>query len=224
VFAFGLVVSSEQQLERYALPGIRLAAGPDPVVLVRREQDCIFAAYNSLLEEALELDDLEGVVLLHQDLEIVDGEAIPKLRRAFADPSVGVVGVVGGVGVRAMGWWFSERSKGAYGWDWLLDPEREEIFDPASFWHAHLQRSGEVDAVDGMLMAISAPAARELRFDERLAPGFHGYDTDFCFEARRQGWRVRAEAIDVVHHNPADLPDREEFVRAHVAFAGKWGM
>ncbi len=224
MFAFGLVVSSEEQLSRWALPGVVLCAGPDPKLIVRREADCIFSAYNSILDEARELPDLEGVLLLHQDLEIVDPRALDTLRTAFADPEVAIVGVVGGIGVRAMGWWFSDRGVGAYGWDWLGDPDLEQFHDPSDFWHSHVERSADVDAVDGMLLCFSPTAVRELRFDERLVPGFHGYDTDICFEARKRGFRVRTERIDVVHHNPSDLPDREQFVRAHVAFAGKWGL
>jgi GT2 family glycosyltransferase len=224
VFAFGCVISSEEQLELWALPGIRLAAGDDAWVIERRGADSIYSAYNSILEEACGRDDLEGVVLIHQDLEIVDPDALSKLRRRFADPEVGVVGVVGGVGVHAMGWWYGEGSYGAYGWDWLIDADKEQYFDPAGFWTGHVERVHEVDALDGMFLALSPGAARTLRFDEELAPGFHGYDADICFEARRQGFKVFTDAIDVVHHNSADLPDREEFVRAHIAFGRKWDL
>ncbi len=224
MFAFGCVLSSEEQYETYARPGIERSAGPDPWVLLRRDQECIFTAYNSILDEACARDDLEGVILLHQDLTIADDRVLDTLRRAFAEPQVGIVGVVGGVGVHGMGWWFSEERYGAYGWDWLMDPAREEIFDPASFWLSNTARAADVDAVDGMFLALSASAARELRFDESLRPGFHGYDTDLCFEARKAGWRVRVEEIDVIHHNLSDLGDREHFVEAHVAFGAKWGL
>jgi GT2 family glycosyltransferase len=228
VFAFGCVLSSEEQYENYARPGIELAGGPDPWVILRRDQTCIFSAYNSILEEACARADaeegLEGVILLHQDLTIADDRVLDTLRRSFAAPDVGIVGVVGGTGVRGMGWWFSDERYGAYGWDWLLDPEREELFDPASFWSANTVREADVEAVDGMFMAFSPGAARSLRFDETLRPGFHGYDTDICFEARKAGWRVRVEEIDIVHHNLSDLEDREHFIDAHVAFGAKWGL
>jgi GT2 family glycosyltransferase len=227
MFAFGCVLSSEEQYEAYARPGIELAAQSepgDPWVLLRRDQDDIFSAYNSILDEACADDDLEGVILLHQDLTIADERALETLRRAFSEPRVGIVGVVGGIGVHGMGWWFSDQRFGAYGWDWLLDPAREDLFDPASFWLSHTERTADVEAVDGMFMVLSAPVARELRFDEALCPGFHAYDTDMCFEARKAGWRVRVEDIDVIHHNLSDLDDREHFVEAHIAFGTKWGL
>jgi len=224
MFAFGCVISDEEQYARYALPGIRLAAGEDPWLIERREQDCIFRAYNSILEEATANAELEGVILLHQDLEITDPHALDTLREAFADPQVAIAGVVGGVGVRGMGWWFSDDRYGAYGWDWLLDESREDRFDPGLFWLGNVEREADVEAVDGMFLALSPTAVRELRFDEQLHPGFHGYDTDICFEARKRGFRVQTRRIDVVHHNLSDLGDRREFINAHVAFGTKWGL
>ena len=65
----------------------------------------IFRSYNLLLDKAAELDDLEALVLVHQDAEIVSADFCEKVRGALSDPDVGVVGCVGAVGVRSIAWW-----------------------------------------------------------------------------------------------------------------------
>ncbi len=54
------------------MPGIRRAAEPDSEILDLRSAGTIFESYNALLDEAAALDDLEALVLVHQDAEIVD--------------------------------------------------------------------------------------------------------------------------------------------------------
>ena len=49
-------------------------------------------------------------------------------------------------------------------------------------------RTGEVDTVDGFLLALSPWAVRNLRFDESLGL-LHGYDFDFCLQVRRRDAR-----------------------------------
>ena len=74
---------------RYELP----AVGP------------ISRSYNALLDRAAERDDLEALVLLHQDAEIVDDGLCAKVRAALRDPDVGVVGCAGALDVRSIAWW-----------------------------------------------------------------------------------------------------------------------
>ena len=49
----------------------------------------IARSYNALLDRAAERDDLEALVLLHQDAEIVDADLCAKVRAALSDPEVG---------------------------------------------------------------------------------------------------------------------------------------
>ena len=53
----------------------------------------IARSYNALLDQAAERDDLEALVLLHQDAEIVDADLCAKVRAALRDPDVAVVGL-----------------------------------------------------------------------------------------------------------------------------------
>jgi GT2 family glycosyltransferase len=223
VIGFGCVIGDEGQYRRWALPGIETIAEEDTVIAVRRDQDCIFAAYNDILDELGAREDLEAVVLLHQDLEIADPGFMAKLRAALASGNVAIAGVIGGCGTGGKPWWQCERIVGSFGWDWLMDPAREAIFDPATFWVEYGMREGPVDVVDGCLIALSGWAARSLRFDEALAPGFHGYDIDICMQARSNGYGVRVADLHIVHHNDAALPDAVEFAEACVAVRRKWG-
>ena len=49
----------------------------------------IFRSYNALLDRAAALDDLEALVLVHQDTEIVSADLCATIRATLADPDVG---------------------------------------------------------------------------------------------------------------------------------------
>ena len=51
-------------------------------------------------------------------------------------------------------------------------------------------RTGEVDTVDGFVLALSPWAVRNVRFDESLGQ-LHGYDFDFCLQVRAAGTQGR---------------------------------
>jgi hypothetical protein len=82
--------------------------------------------------------------------------------------------------------------------------------------------TGEVDTIDGLVIAMSPWAVRELRFDESLGQ-FHGYDLDICLQARAAGKRVVTQDFKVVHHHSLDLiGDLDGWVAAHIKVAEKW--
>jgi hypothetical protein len=95
MIAFGTSITSPEAYRRYAEPGIRRAAEPNSEVYAFAASGSIFRSYNLLLDTAAARDDLEALVLVHQDAEIVDADFCDKVRRALRDPDVGVVGCVG---------------------------------------------------------------------------------------------------------------------------------
>jgi GT2 family glycosyltransferase len=224
MFVFGCVIGSDEKYAGWAKPSIEAVAEPDTAVIGLTGQTSIFEAYNDILVRAAKQADLEGVILVHDDVEIADPDLLEKLRRSFADPKVGIVGAIGGVGVNSVSWWECEKHYGSITWDWLMDDSRRHLFDESMFRLQFQETPAAVDVVDGLLLAISPRGARELRFDEDLGLGFHGYDADICFQARQQGLKVLAEDLDLVHHNDAALPDRAEWMEGHIAFARKWGF
>jgi hypothetical protein len=238
MIAFGCPITDSSLWVRYAKPGIDRAAEEDSLVIdipssgldnpdhTFREHGLagsIFRNFNVIIEKVADRDDLEALVLVHQDAEIVDEDFCERLRRALAYPDVAIVGCAGAVGVRSIAWWegsvtwaslehrYRERGGGSIkggAWDRETPPP-----------HAH---TGEVDTVDGLLIAMSPWAVRNLRFDESLGQ-FHGYDFDICLQARAAGKKVVTEDIRVIHHHSLDLiGDLGGWIEAHIKVAEKW--
>ena len=105
MIVFGCAITEPEIYERCALPGVRRVAPPGSEILAYQSTGSLLRNYNLVLDKASELDDVEAVVLLHQDAEIDDDGFAEKLRAALADPEVAVVGCVGAVGVRNLAWW-----------------------------------------------------------------------------------------------------------------------
>jgi hypothetical protein len=223
MIAFGTAITKPDEYRRYADPGIRLAAEPDSHVFALEAPGSIFRSYNVLLDKAAACDDLEALVLIHQDAEIVDTDFCGKLRRALRDPDVGVVGCVGAIGVRSIAWW-----EGSVTWASFVHRYGEpgEEF-PSLSWDPDAlppyARTGEVDTVDGFVMGLSPWVVRNIRFDEALGQQLHGYDFDFCLQVRDAGKKVITEDFRVVHNHSLELAnDPEGWVTAHMSVAEKW--
>ena len=223
MFLFGTAVTDLETYDRCAAPGIRLAAEPDSDVVAHQSAGSLFRNYNLLLDQAAAREGLEALVLVHQDAEIVDPDFCAKIRQALSDPEVAIVGCAGAVGVRGIAWWegavtwasFSHRYRELGGGEFpALSWKRDEL---PSF-----TRTGEVDSVDGFVMAVSPWAVENLRFDESLGK-LHGYDFDFCMQARAAGKKVVTADFRVVHHHSLELiSDAETWIEAHIRVAEKW--
>ena len=81
---------------------------------------------------------------------------------------------------------------------------------------------GEVDSIDGFVMALSPWAMQNLRFDESLGK-IHGYDFDACMQVRAAGKKVVTADLQVVHHHSLRLiEDVESWINAYMQVAEKW--
>jgi hypothetical protein len=223
MIAFGCPITEGPTYVRFAEPGIQRAKEPDSEMLAVQSSGSIFRTYNMLLDKAKELDDLEALVLLHQDTEIVDEDFCSKLREALRDPDAAIVGCVGAIGIRNISWW-----EGSVTWANFTHHYEEmgggEL--PGLTWYTDMVPSwaetGAVDGVDGFIMALSPWAVRELRFDESLGQ-LHGYDLDICLQARAAGKKVVTADFRAIHHHSLDLIiDQEAWVAAHMRIAEKW--
>jgi hypothetical protein len=233
MIAFACAVTDTEAYERFAAPGLELAAEPDSAILTHgsvgsiagNPAGSIFGNYNMFLDQAAALDGLEALVLVHQDTEIVDPAFCATVREALADPAVAIVGCVGAVGVRNIAYW-----EGSVTW--------------ASFTHRYWEhgggefpglswavggpptpyaRTGEVDTIDGFLIVLSPWAIQELRFDESLGQ-IHGYDFDICCQARAAGKKVVTADLQVIHHHSLRLvDDTEAWIEAYIKTVEKWG-
>ena len=223
MIVFGSAVTRPEVYRDCAQRGIRRAAEPDSELLAHASTGSIFAGYNALLDRAAALEDLEALVLVHQDAEIVDADFCATIRSVLGDPEVGVIGCVGAIGVRSIAWWegsvslasfihrYDEHGGGdlpAFSWAWGDAPP--------------YARTGEVDTVDGFLMVLSPWVVRNLRFDESLGQ-LHGYDFDFCLQVRHAGRKVVTADFRAIHnHSLQPFSDPETWIAAHVRVAEKW--
>ena len=223
MIAYGCAITAPEVYERFAWPGIAAVAEEGSPVFAYRAMASLFRTYNLILDHAARRDDLEALVLVHQDTELVDPSFSAKVREALADPDVAVAGCIGALGVRSIAWW-----EGSVTWASFIHRYGElgggDL--PGFAWpeagRPAYARTGEVDAVDGFLLVLSPWAIRTLRFDETLGQ-LHGYDVDFCLQARAAGRKVVTADFRAVHNHSLELVgDLEGWVEAHVRFAEKW--
>ena len=227
MIAFGCPITDHAQYEAFAEPGIKLAAEPDSEILALGSAGLgdasIFRNYNLLLEEATKLENLEALALVHQDAQIVDPDFCSKVRGALRDPEVAIVGCAGAIGVRNIAWWdgsvtmasFSHRYEEYGGGEIVGSTFNWEEAPPEA-------RTGEVDVIDGFMMALSPWFIENIRFDESLGQ-LHGYDFDVCQQVRAAGKKVVTEHIRVMHHHSLELiGDVEDWIAAHMRVAEKW--
>lgn len=226
MIAFGCAITEPEHYKRHAEPGIRLAAEPDSSVFAQAAPRSVAPIYNLILDEAAASEDLECLVLLHEEAQIIDTELCRKLRQAFTDPDVAVVGCAGAVGVASIAWWEGTST-------WASSVYRSRELEGEEFpglapdgWGGGEPGAnagpGEVDAVDGVLMALSPWAVRNIRFDESLGPRY-GYDFDYCMQVRGEGRKVLTADLGVVHFFPLGVvEDPETWIEAHIRAAEKW--
>ena len=209
MFAYGICVGATGKYETFAKPSLRKFAPGQPCI-ERGNQSSIFKAYNSILDEARNLDGLEGLVLLHDDVELLS-PIDDILRAEFADESVAIVGAIGGRGLRSVRW---SRASLTFG----------RAPDPINGENDHGRGHFDVDTVDGLLLALSPWAVGNLRFDVATFAGFHGYDADICMQARRMGKRVRVADLALFHHTKGGFGDGGNHRAADDAFRRKWDI
>jgi hypothetical protein len=223
MIAFGSSVTEPGVYSKCAEVGIRRAAEADSEVRAMPSIGSIFRSYNALLDEFSGHDDLEALVLVHQDAEIVEPDFCAIVRRELEDPCVGLVGCVGAIGVRSIAWWeasvtcasfinrYDEHGGGdlpSFSWAWNDAPAYARV--------------GEVETLDGFVLVLSPWVVRNVRFDEELGK-FHGYDLDFCLQVRDAGRKVMTADFRAIHYRQLEMvPDPEDWIDAHVKLADKW--
>jgi hypothetical protein len=219
MIAFGCAVSEPEPYRRYAEPGIRLAAESDSDIYAFAAVGTIGRSYNLLLDAAAARDDLEALVIVHPHAEIADPDLCEKVRSALGDPDLAVVGCAGASGVQSIAWWDGSVScaPGIHRYT-----EHGGGVLPAYSWTQADPAPAEVETVDGFVLVLSPWAVRNLRFDEGLMLG-HGFDLDFCLQARAAGRKVATANLGVIQHRSLEvISDLELWVEAHVVMARKW--
>jgi Glycosyltransferase like family len=215
MIAFGCATTDEGEFRAYAAPAIERVAEADSLLMRRHGYGSIHEPYNEMLEQAARCDELEAIVLLHQDLSIDDESFLAKVRGILAaSPDIAVIGAAGASGVTGLAWWEGTESHGYF---------ESPVLVPGGSRIVYSRGVHEVDSVDGMLLVLSAWAARELRFDGELSGALDGYDMDICLQARARGRKVVAGGLQVSHYTTYEgFFDRARWIRAAVALQRKW--
>lgn len=202
---YGCVVGSFNRLIEYVQPHTMTRQ----LVSMWRAPS-IAVGYNAILD-AYSGRDFDALVLLHDDLALVDARGEEKLLEALASSDVAVVGVAGARRPKSLAWWEAETIGHQ-----LINTGLIDFGD----------RSGDVDVLEGSLMAFSRAATRNLRFDEGYT-GFHGYDCDITMTARSSGKRVVVADVDTHHHTSIGFKSAEQeraWRDADQRFREKWGL
>lgn len=205
---FGTCFRSDGAIYRsVALPFIERAASPDDLIMAASgDIRGIAAVYNDFIVRA-RTSSFDGLVLLQDDVEIHQSGFRDRVLAALAQDEVGILGAIGARGVSSLEWWRGEGVGQVY-----------ETRRPIAF----AERSGQVDAVDGLLLAMSPRAVERLTFDQVNFPRFHGYDVDICFAARHQRLRVEVIPLELFHRTEGGFKDVQAFEAAEQRFAAKY--
>jgi hypothetical protein len=219
VIAFGASIQGAEAYERYAEPGIALAAEPDSVIYAYAAVEPLARTYNLILDAAAQREDLEALVLVHTHTEITDPRFCAKVREALSEPDVGIVGCAGATGVHGIAWWEGDVTAAPLA-------QRYEEFGGGEFaayaWARQRRPPAEVQAVDGQLLVLSPWAVQNLRFDESLILNY-GFDLDLCLQARAAGRRIVVADLQAVYHRSIELVgDLDVWIAAHIQVAEKW--
>ena len=212
MIAYAACVGSPEKFQTICLPGLQRVVQPDDLVIEAEHERSIFSAYNEVLDAVRDRDDLEALVLLHEDTEVTDPRFASLVRRHVADDDVAVVGTVGARGITGLSWWEGD----CYG----RVLETRGVIDFGGGTH-------DVETVDGLVMALSPWAVRNLRFDDAAYEGFDAYDADFCAQVRAAGKRVVVTELPVVHRHTRvgstrASSDGGSFERNERVFREKW--
>lgn len=204
--AFGICVGPTDKFARLAAPGIA-SLNSGGIVFTRKNQRSIFEAYNSMIDEATAYD-VDGLILLHDDVVLREHHLMEKLMPFLEDPSVGIVGVIGARSPLSLEWWWYE-TRGQ-----VQENGRFVDFGRGTF---------DVDVVDGLFMVLTRAALETVRFDTDSFEGFHGYDVDIAMQCRANGLRVIVTDIDLYHDATAGrISNRPAYWNADHQWRAKW--
>ncbi len=212
MIAYAACVGDPEKYQKICLPGLRRVAGPGDLLIEAEHGSSIFAAYNEVMDAVRDRDDLEALVLLHEDTEVTDVRFAELVREQVGNPDVAVVGTVGASGIEGLSWWQAQRFGRVH--------ETRGLIDFGGGTH-------DVDTIDGLVMGLSPWAVRNLRFDEDAYLGFDAYDADLCAQARAAGKRVVVTELPVIHRHSRVGTERADsdggsFERNEAIFRAKW--
>jgi GT2 family glycosyltransferase len=136
------------------------------------------------------------LILSHDDIEIISPEFRASLKRHLQDYDL--IGVAGTTRVVMHGSWISAGQPYVQGHVIHIDPDNREYI--VNVYGAGATVVPDIQALDGLFMAMRRQVAETLKFDEAAFDGFHLYDMDFSYSAYLSGYRLAVcNDISIIH-------------------------
>ncbi len=240
MIVFGTCVGYPEKLAKYAAPGVQFSMRGEGYRYLAEPSngEDIFPVYQTILEKTREMDNVEALVLLHDDLEIRDPYLAQKIRAAFDNPDVAILGAIGSRGLKkehGINWWEAEGKGYAVdgrGGHCVTDFGFDRDVVEAPFYAGqepkleYKPRRTYVDTVDGMLLILSPWAIRNLTLKGLGYHGFHGYPEELCAQARKlfsEDKKVQVTRFELFHHTQGGVTgDRAAYDRSAERFRSRW--
>lgn len=125
----------------------------------------------------------EQLVFCHDDIALTCDRLAERLAGALADDDV--VGVAGSTRLAGPNWAWAGAPH-AHGW--VAHVSDGDLL--AGAYALDGPRIGGIESLDGVFLAMHRGTAVAIGFDAEAFDGFHLYDADFCWRARRAGLRL----------------------------------
>ena len=187
----------------------KVASAEDRIEFRLGDEIGICAVYNQFIELACETPDCEALVLMHEDVEILDENFRAKILMAESSDIGGIIGAVGAKKLHSScKWWKSKILSG-------------RVFETRQLINFGFT-DPDVDVVDGLLMVVYRNVFTQLKFDQQRLPAFHGYDLDYCLQARDAGFSVRVENLSLCHRTVGGTKNHDAYLQAMQVLKEKW--
>ena len=166
------------------------------------------------------------VCFMHEDLKILTQDWGKIVWRYFVEnPSLGLLGVAGGdyKSLAPSSWFNFEAPPDFPGKKYinLLQGYKSEGKPPVhEFSNPKAEKLSKVACVDGVWMCTRKSIAEEVRFDEQLLKGFHGYDIDYSIAVGRK--HMVAVTFEVLLHHFSEGGSTLGWVTDQVSIHKKW--
>lgn len=130
------------------------------------------------------------LVFCHQDVELLEEDALDRIRKECLDCNAGdIIGIAGN----------KSRDKKIIS-NILQEKKEKSIFK-------HFTDKVEVETVDECLFAMKKKTWKNIKFDEKTFSGWHLYAVDVCLNTKRKGGKAFVIDVRAYHHSPGKVDD-----------------
>ncbi len=211
-FSFAICSIDSRKFQQVSSNLARLFAGIPIEIVGIHDARSLAEGYN----RAIQVARGEHIIFCHDDIRIISPDFAERVRRHFERFDLfGVAGTTKLVG----GAWFLAG-----------DPYDYQLVTTPNAQSGELVVVGrgrgeliidQIQALDGLFIAVRAQVARMLTFDASTFDGFHLYDIDFTFRAFLEGFRLGVcRDLFIIHESHGSFD--QEWARYKAKFEAKF--